>query len=140
MVPHEKENPTFVYSLAKERQALQDHKVIRGIPDRSHNTLLAATWNLTNFGVQERTDDDLFLMAEIISWFDMVALQEIADSLEDLRALMADLPNSYHVILSDIGGNDERAGVLYDTQKVERLELADEVAVPPSDHRYIRMK
>jgi endonuclease/exonuclease/phosphatase family metal-dependent hydrolase len=140
MVPHEKENPPFAYALETERRALLATKELRGIPQKSAETLLAATWNLTNFGLQERSDDDLALMAEVIGWFDLVAVQEVADSLEHLHALMRHLPESYHVILSDIGGNDERAGFLYDSGKVERLELAAEVAVPPSDHRYIRMK
>ena len=60
--------------------------------------------------------------------------------MEHLRILISHLPPSYQVILSDIGGNDERAGFLYDSTKIERLELAAEVAVPPNDHRYIRMK
>lgn len=140
MVSHEQENPIFVYDLETERQALLATKAHRQIPDKSNDKLLATTWNLTNFGLQKRTDNDLALMAEIISWFDLVAIQEIADSLEHIRALMEHLPASYRVILSDIGGNDERAGFLYDSLKVERLELAAEVAVPPSDHRYIRMK
>jgi endonuclease/exonuclease/phosphatase family metal-dependent hydrolase len=140
MVPHEKENPLFTYALEKERQALLKTKTLRDIPPKSDTTLLAATWNLTNFGLQERTDDDLALMAEIIGWFDLVAVQEVADSLKHLRTLMLHLPETYDVILSDVGGNDERAGFLYDSSKVTRLELAAEVAVPPSDQRYIRMQ
>ena len=140
MVPHEREDPPFSYVLERERQALLATKGVRGIPQKSAGTLLAATWNLTNFGLHERSGEDLALMAEVIGWFDLVAVQEIADSLEQLRTLMRHLPESYHVILSDIGGNDERAGFLYDSGKVERLELAAEVAVPPSDRRFIRMK
>lgn len=140
MVPHDQEDPVFTYVLATERQALLSTKALRSIPQKADNRLLTATWNLTNFGVQERTDDDLALMAEIISWFDLIAIQEIADSLTHLRQLMAHLPASYRVVISDIGGNDERAGFLYDSNKLPRLELAAEVAVPPSDHRYIRMK
>lgn len=140
MVPHKKENPVFQYQLDNELQALRATRDHRGIPQKQPNTLLAATWNLTNFGLQERTDDDFSLMAEVIGWFDLVAIQEITDSLDHLRQLMAKLPNSYHVVLSDIGGNDERAGFLYDSNKVSRLEMAAEVAVPPSDHRFIRMK
>ncbi len=140
MVPHEQENPPFAYVLADARQALLATKTLRNIPQRAANKLLTATWNLTNFGVQNRTEDDLALMAEIISWFDLIAIQEIADSLIHLRILMQHLPESYRVILSDIGGNDERAGFLYDSSKVTRLELAAEVAVPPSDLRNIRMR
>ena len=140
MVPHAQENPVFSYVLADERQALLATKTLRNVPPKAANTLLTATWNLTNFGAQNRTEDDLALMAEVISWFDLVAIQEIADSLIHLRMLMQHLPESYHVILSDTGGNDERAGFLYDSSKVTRLELAAEVAVPPSDLRNIRMR
>lgn len=140
MVPHKQENPVFSYQLAAERQALLSTKALRHIPLKAPNRLLTATWNLTNFGLQRRGDDDLALMAEIIGWFDLVAIQEIADSLVHLRLLMNHLPAGYRVILSDIGGNDERAGFLYDSDKLTRLELAAEVAVPPSDRRYIRMR
>ena len=140
MVPHEQENPIFQYTLATERQALLTTKALRNIPPKAPGRLLAATWNLTNFGVQNRTDDDLALMAEVISWFDLIAIQEISDSLDHLRKLTSFLESDYRVVMSDIGGNDERAGFIYDSSKVTRLELAAEVAVPPSDHRYIRMK
>ncbi len=136
---HEKESPTFTYSLEPERLALQATKKHREVPDKANNTLLAATWNLTNFGVQERTDDDIALMAEIVSWFDLVAVQEVADELTDLRRLVSNLESNYKVILSDIGGNNERAGFIYESNKVERLELAAEVAEPPSQRRFIRI-
>jgi endonuclease/exonuclease/phosphatase family metal-dependent hydrolase len=139
MVPHDKEKPKFTYSLEIERQALRDTKKLRRVPDKAKNKLLAATWNLTNFGAQKRSNKDLALMAEAISWFDLIAIQEIADDLSHLRLLMKRLP-TYKVIISDVGGNDERAGFLYDSATVERLELAAEVAVSPSDLHYIRMK
>ncbi len=140
MVPHKKESPPFAYDFNTERDALRQNKIDREIPDKSNNKLLAATWNLTNFGTQDRSTDDLKLMAEIISWFDLIAIQEISDDLSQLRVLMHFLGPEYHVIISDIGGNAERAGFLYDSTKVRRLELAAEVAVPPSQQRYIRMK
>ena len=140
MVPHKKENPVFRYTFATECRALLDTKKLRGIPKKASNKLLAATWNLTNFGLQDRTKNDFALMAEVISWFDLIAIQEIADELKNLRKLMNHLPKTYAVILSDIGGNDERAGFLYNSSKVKRLELAAEVAIPPSDQKYIRMK
>jgi endonuclease/exonuclease/phosphatase family metal-dependent hydrolase len=140
MVPHDKENPAFTYSLTTECQALLSTKTLRGVPRKAPNKLLAATWNLTNFGIQDRSDNDFALMAEVISWFDLVAIQEISDDLAHLRLLTNNLPPTYKVIISDIGGNDERAGFLYDSAKVERLELAAEVAVSPSDQRYIRMR
>ena len=105
MVPHKQVNPAFSYDLATERQALLATKTLRGIPQKSDNKLLAATWNLTNFGLQNRTDDDFSLMSEVIGWFDLIAIQEVADSLNHLRLLMNHLPESYRVILSDIGAH-----------------------------------
>lgn len=140
MVPHDQENPLFTYSLTTERQVLLSTKDLRNVPHKAANKLLAATWNLTNFGLQSRTDDDFALMAEVIGWFDLIAIQEVADDLEHLRMLMNHLPATYAVIFSDIGGNKERSGFLYDSSKVKRLELAAEVAIPPSDHRNIRMR
>ncbi len=92
MVPHKQEHPAFIYRVETERQALLSTKALRSIPQKASNRLLTATWNLTNFGLQKRTGDDLALMAEIIGWFDLVAIQEIADSLIHLRLLLSHLP------------------------------------------------
>ena len=140
MVPHDKETPTFTYDLATERDALRATKRHRKIPAKTASKVLTATWNLTNFGFQKRTDNDLALMAEVMSWFDLISIQEIADDLTTLGALMGHLGAKYKVVLSDTAGNDERAGFLYNSRKLERLEVAAEVAVPPSAHRHIRMK
>ena len=130
MVPHGQENPVFNYTLAVERQVLQDTKALRGVPQKAPGKLLTATWNLTNFGLQTRTDDDFALMAEVISWFDFVAIQEIADDLGHLRALLNHLPASYSVIISDVGGNYERTGFLYDSSPaiVWNLDIWKETA------------
>jgi len=140
MPSHEKPNPPFSYTFTTERNALRSHKAVRNIPDKSNSAMLAASWNLTNFGEQQRSDDDLKLMAEIISWFDFIAIQEVKDDLTHLRSLLQLLPGSYRTIVSDPAGNNERAGFIYDSGKLERLELAGEVAVPPSHHRHIRLK
>jgi len=140
MPSHEKPNPPFSYTFTTERNALRSHKGMRNIPDKSNSAMLAASWNLTNFGEQKRSDNDLKLMAEVISWFDFIAIQEVKDNLTDLHRLMAFLPGSYDSVVSDPGGNKERAGFIYDTAKVRRLDLAGEVAVPPSDHRHIRVQ
>ena len=43
------------------------------IPKKKSNRILIATWNIANLGVQHRRDQDYKLLAEIISWFDVVA-------------------------------------------------------------------
>lgn len=142
MIPHDRPDPPFQYDLNTEIAALRhyrDTKEHRQIPSKAPNNLLIATWNLTNLGLQQRNSDDYRLMAEIISWFDIVAVQEIAEDLLGLRQLLAHLP-AYKAIVSDPGGNNERLGFIYEKDKVELLELVGEVAVPPSQHRYIRLR
>lgn len=140
MPSHAPPKPAFNYSFSTERKAHRGQKVKRGIPAKKANSMLAASWNLTNFGEQARSENDIKLIAEILSWFDMIAIQELKDDLDDLQRLMAVLPSSYDTIVSDPGGNNERAGFIFDTNKVQRLELAGEVAVPPSAHRHIRVR
>ncbi|MBI9102185.1 MAG: endonuclease/exonuclease/phosphatase family protein [Spirochaetales bacterium] len=140
MVPHSREFPTFNYNFDREASALKSTKQLRTIPSKSSKTLLAATWNLTNLGCQDRSPDDFRLIAEVIGWFDLIAIQEISEDLDHLRYLMGLLPASYSFVISDIGGNRERAGFIYDSDKIQRLELSAEVAIPPGDHRYIRLK
>ncbi len=142
MVPHAAPSPAFDYDLDTERAALRawrDTKPGRQIPARTNDRLVVATWNLTNLGLQNRRPDDYRLMAEILSWFDLAAVQEIGDDLRGLRAILEALPG-YRALVSDPGGNHERLGFLYDPAKVELLELVGEVAVPPADHRHIRLR
>ena len=54
-------------------------------------TLLLATWNIREFGGTKsggREDEPLFYIAEIISRFDIVAVQEVRDDLDALDKLM----------------------------------------------------
>ena len=142
MVPHAKPNPAYTYNLDSEISALRNYRNSsedRQIPEKGPGNLLVATWNLTNLGLQERTEKDYKLMAEILSWFDLIAVQEIATNLDGFRQLISLLPG-YSTVVSDPGGNDERLGFIYNKNKVNLLEMIGEVAVPPSDHRYIRMK
>lgn len=51
----------YVFDLASEIDALDAHlaQPSRSVPARTNANLLVATWNLTNFGLQERTDTEL---------------------------------------------------------------------------------
>jgi hypothetical protein len=93
--------------------------------------LLLATWNIANLGVHQRRDRDHRLLAEMIGWFDLVAIQEVNDDLAGLRAVVAHLPNDYHVVFSDAAGNNERLAFVFDTRKVTLLEKVGEIAIPP---------
>ena len=112
----------------------------RAVPDRSTpGRLLIATWNLANLGVQARSADDYRLLAAVIGWFHLVAVQEVAGRLDGLRAVLAALPGSWRMLVSDVGGNRERLGFLYDSDRVRPLELVGELAVPPSSARWVRL-
>ena len=132
--------PTFPYDYDPrvELRALRGYpklagKEDRAIPAKARGRLLVATWNVANLGVQERRESDYELIAEIVSWFDLVALQETNDDLEGLRGIEAQLPKRYRPLFSDAGGNNERFAFLFDAEKVEVLEEIGEVTIPPKD-------
>jgi endonuclease/exonuclease/phosphatase family metal-dependent hydrolase len=136
--------PTFTYSynLNSQIEALRHyrrHREGRAIPRKSSDRLLLATWNVANLGAQERRDKDYRLIAELIKWFDMTALQEVKDDLTGLEAIMRLLPNRYHVLFSDAAGNHERLAFVFDSRKVTLLEKVGEVAIPAKDKRYIKL-
>jgi hypothetical protein len=75
--------PAFPYAIDvnRERKALRAHKPTRALPQRQAGHLLLATWNIANLGApeQEREPECFPLLAEIVSYFDLVAVQEIRD-------------------------------------------------------------
>jgi len=132
---------SYVVNVAKERNHLRsyrDSKPGRAIPTKKTNKLLLATWNIANLGLQVRNAEHYKIIAEIISWFDLVAVQEVNDNLEGLRHLMKVLPG-YSAIFTDGGGNNERMAYLFDPDKVTTLEKSGELSIPPSDYRYIKL-
>lgn len=133
--------PKFVFNfdLATELQHLKDHKTARAIPEKSMDRLLLGSWNIANLGLQIRQSDHYDIITEIVSWFDIIAIQEVHDNLEGLRAVESRLPSEYDLVFSDKGGNSERSAFIYDSQIINRLELVGEIAVPPSDHEDIKI-
>lgn len=133
---------TYNYNLNTERTALRnwrDTKPGRAIPARTANRLLVATWNIANLGAQKRRPNDYALMAEVIAWFDLVAIQEVKNDRSGLDQLLAALPNTWRMIYSDAAGNDERMVYLYDSAKVRPRELVGEIAVAPSDLKNVKL-
>jgi hypothetical protein len=102
---------TFDYDADAERAALRqwrDTQPGRAIPAKDANRLLLATWNIANLGAQDRGPKDYALLAEVISWFDLVAVQEVKNNRRGLDGLMAELPASWRTVYSDAAGNNER--------------------------------
>lgn len=133
---------TFRYRPDVEIRRLRSYRDTargRAIPPRADDTVLIATWNIANLGQQKRRGKDYRVLAEIISWFDIVAIQETKDQLVGLQSIVAQLPAGWSFLVSDTGGNNERMAFLYDTAKVRQLEKVGEIAVPPKDVRHIRL-
>ena len=120
--------------LLRMRESLTD------LRDRkSDDTLLLATWNIRDFdsnkfGYGKRLDESFYYLAEIISSFDLVALQEVNRDLTGLERLMRILGREWDYIATDAtegpGGNDERMVFVFNTEKVWFRKIAGEVVLP----------
>lgn len=97
--------------------------------------LLLATWNLREFGGGKyggRTQESLFYIAEVMSRFDLIAVQEVRSDLGALDELMSLLGQSmWKYLVTDVTygkqGNDERLAFIYDTRQISFGGLAGEV-------------
>lgn len=110
----------------------------QGIPERTlDERLLLATWNIREFDSSKggyRDLESLLYIAEIISAFDIVAVQEIREDLGPLDRLLGLLGSWWRFVLTDVTrgrqGNMERLAFLYDERKVRFSGLAGEVVLP----------
>ena len=120
------------------------------IPSKSlDRNLLLATWNLRAFGgltkewVSGANDSpkrdlrSLLYITEIVSRFDIVAIQEVKGNIRALRHMLKRLNQIeavWSVILTDEShgdvGNNERLAFLFDTRRVQLSGLAAELVVP----------
>ena len=81
----------------------------------------------------QATDSDYRVIAEIVSWFELVAIQEVADDLAGINSVRAHLPAHFAVIFTDRAGNDERAAYFYDTRRVSLGSKIGEVALAETE-------
>lgn len=98
------------------------------------STLLLATWNIREFGGTKsggREAEPLYYIAEIMSHFDIIAIQEVRDNLDALDELMSILGGWWNYLVSDVTlgtqGNNERSAYIYDTRKLLFGGLAGEL-------------
>ena len=109
------------------------------VPPRTLNdTLLLATWNIREFGAGKyggRLKESFYYIAEILSHFDLIALQEVREDLRALEKVQRILGSNWKFIVSDVTegrpGNRERLAYLYDSRKVKFGGVAGEVVIPP---------
>ena len=108
------------------------------IPHRSDSSFLLATWNIRDFdsnkfGHGPRQRESFHYIAEIISSFDLVAVQEVNRNLSALEKVLNLLGGKWDYIVTDAtegpGGNDERLAFVYDTRKIWFRNIAGEVVL-----------
>ncbi len=127
-----------IEGLQRIRKQMEDTKFPK---KRTASSLILGTWNIRNFDDDRfnygpRSQESLYYIAEIISRFDIIAVQEICRDLAPLKKLMWLLGERYDFILTDVthsslGGNDERLGFIYDKSKVRFMGVAGEIVLPP---------
>jgi endonuclease/exonuclease/phosphatase family metal-dependent hydrolase len=99
--------------------------------------LLLATWNLREFGNTKyggRMVESLYYIAEIISRFDLVAIQEVRGDLTEFDKILSILGEDYAVYTSIVtsgrSGNNERQAFVYDRRTVRFEDIAGQLVLP----------
>ena len=115
-------------NLLKLRRQLDDE-----IPKKTAtDTLLLATWNIKEFA-DNRRKESLHYIAEIISRFDLVAVQEVKENVGGLQKLMSLLNLNWDYIYTDITegkpGNMERMAFIYDKSKISFKKMVGKVVL-----------
>ncbi len=109
--------------------------------------LLIGTWNIRAFGdltekweagPHDEPKRDLRAaryIAEIVSRFDVCAIQEVKDNIKALRHVLKVLGPDWGFVLTDVvkgpSGNNERLAFVFDTRRAKPSGLACELVVPP---------
>lgn len=113
---------------------------LAGLRQRKRDgSLLLATWNIRDFdsnkfGYGPRLPESFYYIAEIMSCFDLVAVQEVNRDLSALEKVMQILGREWDYIATDStegsGGNDERMAFVFNTEKVWFRKIAGEIVLP----------
>ena len=133
--------------IAERLLALRHDLDMTLVKDRRPNSLIVGTWNIRAFdGGLPRLDESLHYIAEIISAFDICALQELKPNLDPIRRLKRLLGPNWDYFLTDVceneGGNSERMAFFYNTDKVIFRNIIGEIVIPsttlPTGHQIAR--
>jgi endonuclease/exonuclease/phosphatase family metal-dependent hydrolase len=138
------EPPSPVQAELDQLEAALDSELPGKVLD--HN-LLIATWNIRAFGSvtkqwtasgsdsPKRDYRGLRAIIEIVSRFDVIAIQEITGNLRALRYLMQYLGPDWGFLMTDVtlgsAGHHERMAFVFDRRRVQPSGLAAELVVQP---------
>jgi len=108
-------------------------------PSKLDEQIIVGTWNIREFGKKARLKAARHYIAEIISQFDLIALTEVRDDLDDLKKVMEILGPYWHVVYSDFrtddAGNRERIAYVFDKRAVVFTGLAAEADPPRTKNK-----
>src|SRR3954451_24136590 len=117
----------------------------KGVPAEKGGNILVGTWNIALFGglskggwetagSPKRNLSNLAWMAEIVSRFDVCAIQECKSELTALRTLIRALGPDWAFIVSDVTegdpGNEERLCFVYDRKRIKASGMVGEIVIP----------
>jgi len=132
-IPDAAERARVVAGLQALRPALAAQVPAKSTTD----TLLLATWNIRELDAGRygpRRDESYYCIAEILSRFDLIAVQELRQSLYPLQRLQRILGSWWDFLVTDVtlgtAGNAERMAYIYDRRKVSFTGLAAELVLP----------
>lgn len=126
-----------VANLEKLRAQLDEEVPAKNVED----DLLLATWNIRDLGKSgggwgfgERQPESYFYIAEILSRFDFVAVQEV-NKIDAWKRVLETLGPDWEWVATDVadpvaGGNGERLTYLWDKRKVRFQNIAGELVLP----------
>ncbi|UYN97289.1 MAG: endonuclease/exonuclease/phosphatase family protein [Enhydrobacter sp.] len=114
------------------RAGIRDKITVRNKQDTFH----LASWNIRDLGSSKfnpspRLDETFLYIAEVISAFDLVAVQEVNEDMTDFQKVMRLLGPHWDYIVTDQSGNSERLAYVYDTRKIRFRHVAGEIVLPP---------
>lgn len=125
-----------IKNIKKLNKALKKHIKDSTKKPTSSKSIKIATWNVREFGgtsYKGRSFEELFYMAEIISHFDIVALQEVRGDLKEFKKLKSYLGPAWSYIATDVtdggAGNKERMAFLYNKETVFFKNIAGELTL-----------
>ncbi|QLH11240.1 hypothetical protein DSQ20_07045 [Nitrosarchaeum sp. AC2] len=122
------------YDMNTELKNLRKKIFDSNIPISAKGNLRLLTWNIRNFN-NNKEDKAILYISEICKNFDIIAIQEVKDSLGGLEKLQKQLGKKYRFLFSDASGNSERLVFVYDSSKVQFTGLAAEVVMSPGSGR-----
>lgn len=133
--PEEAMRKRTIDGLRKLRTAMLAH--FPQTTDRL-KTLRIGTWNIREFGNTTHggrdTYEPLYYMAEIISNFDIAAIQEVRDNMDEFQELKKILGPDWDYIATDVtdggAGNGERMVFLFNRDRVRFRNIAGELTLP----------